>query len=396
MMQEKDLWHESPSSEILLGPDGILAMNQSARDLLGLVEKDIGSTQWLSRVFDQRALKKFETFLAGPAQVSAGLEVRAGSGDLRYVRFLKRPVAHGSTIISVQDITETREDAQAFQAGYDEFIRVTMDLEEALSTIEKQNKLVERQKQVLESELQVAHLVQNQILAQDFSRHTLMKVHGAYQAMSDLGGDMWEFYESREGLWTAIGDVMGHGVASSLISIAAKSIFRKCFEDAVRAKHNLARLMQELNSGLLDITNSNYFLTTAVLHITPDYRLEYLTAGHPPILHIPANPSEPVKLLFTEQPMLGIFRTISYRSEETRLSPKDRILLYTDCLIESPNAAGDVIQLEQYGEQLRYKPDESPEQVVNRVLDYRREFSGSDSLPDDLTMICLQVPEKLA
>ena len=44
-MQEKDLWHESPSAEILLGPDGILAMNQSARDLLGLVAADIGSVQ---------------------------------------------------------------------------------------------------------------------------------------------------------------------------------------------------------------------------------------------------------------------------------------------------------------------------------------------------------------
>jgi len=394
MMQEKDLWHESPSAEILLGPAGILAMNQSARDLLGLVTNDIGSSEWLSRVFDLRALKKFQNFLAGSTPVSAGLEIRTGNGEVRYVRFLRRIVAGGAAIISVQDITETREDAQAFQAGYDEFIRVTMDLEEALSTIEKQNKLLERQKHVLESELQVAHLVQNQILAQDFSRHSLMQVHGAYQAMSDLGGDMWEFHESREGLWTAIGDVMGHGVASSLISIAAKSIFRKSFEDAVRSGHGLARLMEDLNSGLLDVTNSNYFLTAAVLHISPDYRMQYLTAGHPPILHIPADKRQPVKLLFTEQPMLGIFRTISYRAEEAQLAPGDRILLYTDCLIESPNAAGDVIQLEEYGNQLRFKEGESTEKVVMRVLDYRREFSGSDSLPDDLTMICLQVPER--
>ncbi|MBL8019843.1 MAG: serine/threonine-protein phosphatase [Leptospirales bacterium] len=394
MSDSRDLWHESPSAEVLLENGCISALNAAAGNLLGLTEKDLNVETWEDRVFDERNKKKFQNFLKGIAGISSGLEVKAASGEIRFVRFLKKALPGGTILLSLQDLTESREDAQAFQAGYDEFIRVTTDLEDALGTIEKQNKLLERQKQILESELQIAHLVQAQLLSQDFGRHSLVQIAGVYQAMAELGGDMWEFYESESEIWAAIGDVMGHGVASSLISIAAKSLFKRRFEEASAVGKSLARLSLALNQEMVEITNSNYFLTACVVRIDQHHRMDYLTAGHPPLLHIPADRKKPVNLLFTEQPMLGVFRDIQYVSESVQLELHDRIFLYTDCLVESVNDRGEVINLLDVGDRLRWREGTSASTVIEDMLEFRRDFAGSDQLPDDLTMICIEIPDK--
>jgi len=393
MRESQDLWHESPSAELLLQDGRIVAINGAASKLLGLSDVELSNT-WQERLFDDRNRRKFVSFLSGLAVVSSGLEVRAASGETRFVRFLKKHLSGSAILLSLQDLTETREDAQAFQAGYDEFIRVTMDLEDALATIEKQNKLVERQKEILESELQIAHLVQAQLLSQDFTRLSMAEVAGVYQAMTELGGDMWEFYESENELWVAIGDVMGHGVASSLISIAAKSMFKRRFEEASAVGKDLARLSLSINREMVEITNSNYFLTACLLRIDHDHRMYYLTAGHPPLLYIPGDPKKPVELLFTEQPMLGIFRDLEYHAQTMQLEANDRIFLYTDCLVESVNEKGDVINLLDVGDRIRYRPGTTAASVVEDMLEFRREFAGTDKLPDDLTMVCVQIPEK--
>ena len=393
MVDVRDLWQESPSAELVLRDGKLMAMNPAAEKLLGITASDLGDSIWEERVFDEKARKKFRSFLESQAPVSSGLDASGADGSIRHIRFLKRNIPSHGTLLSVQDVTETREDAEAFQAGYDEFIRVTTDLEDALATIEKQNRQLERQKQILEGELQVAHAVQAQILSQDFEKHTLVNVFGTYQAMTELGGDMWEFFESENGTWVVIADVMGHGVASSLISIAAKSIFKRRFEEASSGKMDLAELVKAANRDLCELTHSNYFLTACAVHIDSNHRLEYLTAGHPPVLYVPADSSRQVELLFTEQPMLGVFRNIEYHSVPFQMFEGDRIFIYTDCLIESVNAEGDVIDLLQIADRLRLKPGTTPQTVVQGMLEYRREFAGSDRLPDDLTMVCIEIPQ---
>ncbi len=391
MVDVRDLWHESPSAEMVIRDGMLVAMNPAAEKLLGLTHADLESDAWEERVLGEKNRKKFRSFLSGQASVSSGLDAVSADGSVRHVRFLKRSIPSHGVLLSVQDITETREDAQAFQAGYDEFIRVTTDLEDALDTIEKQNRLLERQKQILQNELQVAHAVQAQILSQDFERHTLVKLGGAYQAMTELGGDMWEFFESEDSTWIVIADVMGHGVASSLISIAAKSIFKRRFEEASVSGMGVAAMVSAANRDLVEITHSNYFLTACVVRVDREYKMDFLTAGHPPILYIPADAKKPPQLLFTEQPMLGVFREIPYQSVPHRMYPGDRLLLYTDCLIESLNEQGESIDLEKIAERLRFRKDSTPTSVVQEMLEYRREFAG-DRLPDDLTMVCLEVP----
>ncbi len=393
------LWRNSPSAGLLLinRPDGgiILELNDACLDLLGLPREElVNRPGGLDAVLDERAREKFRLFLNNPRKKDVILNVNAAGRKLLELRFLKRPLGNdaGMLLLSLQDMTEMQEDARALQAGYDEFIRVTMELEEAVATIERQKKQLEEQKRTLEKELEIAHRVQERMFNLNFDQFTSVDISGYYQAMQDLGGDMWEFHETSTELLGVLGDVMGHGVASSLISISTKIHFKKCFED-YKQFGSLSSLLTNLNNDICQVTGQSYFLTAAVFRIDLDYEMEYITCGHPPMLVVPMDPERDIQQLYTEQPMLGIFADIKYESHKYQLRPGDRVFFYTDCLIESMSPAGEPLQIEEIARVIRFGERTKPSEVIDDVLNYRNNFTASTALPDDLTLVCIEVPE---
>ncbi len=393
------LWTHSPAAEMVVQIDAadtrVLRANRSCCGLLGMEEPELTALRSLEQFFEARTYSRFTQFSRGNTRRHLVLELRAADGRKLDVRFLRAAVPDepGVAVIALQDLTEIQEDARALQAGYDEFIRITKELEDALAVIEKQNRLLEQQRNTMKQELVIAHRVQEHMFRLDFSQFQHVKAAGYYEAMEDLGGDMWEFHEAGGEFLGVLGDVMGHGVAASLISIAVKAHFKKYFEEHAYRRRELGALVKALNDDVLAVTDRRYFVTTAMVRIGPDYSMEFVTAGHPPILWVPAR--GPEQLLVNEQPMLGIFDNVEYQSGRVQLAPGDRVFLYTDCLTESSNRAGDVMTLERVGGVIR-ACSEGPERAVRDVLNFRTEFTGSNNLPDDLTLICIEVPEARA
>ena len=262
-----------------------------------------------------------------------------------------------------------------------------------MATIENQRQLLQKHKDNLEKELEIAHRVQTNLFSLNFERYGIVRVAGFYEAMAELGGDMWEFFESENSFFGVLGDVMGHGVASSLISMAAKTLFKKYFENHAEGSLELSRLCKSLNNDIADVTGRNYFITACVIKIDREFRMEYLTAGHPPLLVVHADRTRAPSLLYTEQPMLGIFEDVEYESASIRLSYGDRVLMYTDCLTESVNPVGVPLNILDIAQIIREGSRVHPKEVIEDILDYRQRFSNSTQLPDDLTMVCIDIPE---
>ena len=393
------LWTHSPGAEMLvrIGPaeTKVLRANTACCALLGMSEEALAELRSLAQFFSERTYPRFTAFSRGQSRRHMILGVETADGRRLDVRFLRAAQPDDDTLalVALQDLTEIQEEARALQAGYDEFIRITKELEDALGLIEKQNRLLEQQRNTMKQELVIAHRVQEHMFQLDFSQFKAVNVAGYYEAMDDLGGDMWEFFEGDGEFLGVLGDVMGHGVAASLISISIKTHFKKYFEEFRHSRRTLGELVSALNDEMLNVTDRRYFITAAMIRIGPDRVMEYLTAGHPPILIVPADREKAELLLFNEQPMLGIFDHIAYESGSVQLEPGDRVLLYTDCLTESANARGEVVDISRVGELIRGHGDNSPDEAVQEVLRYRTKFSGSTELPDDLTLICVEVPE---
>lgn len=380
---------DAPVAIIGIDQEKIIYANNATLKLLECNREDIvNKSDWLDWMFTVNTEKWKQKILQGNKQHVSG-EISTFKGNKRFIRINKNEQKNTLVLI---DLTDMREDTEVLQTGYDEFINVTTELEKAFATIEKQNKMLEKQRDKLEDELKIARKVQTQVFSVDFSKFTPIRAAGFYEAMEDLGGDMWLFHQTEETFTAVIGDVMGHGVAASLISIAAKTIFQKYIESPKNDHKSLAEICTEINTEIVEITQGDYYITVGAFRINNMHEIEYITCGHPPILLYDDSENEnTINQLFISQPMLGIFKDIELISHSVQLKTEDRILLFTDCLMEAFDSKGEVISPEKIYKLLSSKINKTPQDAITSILKYHDDFTGTIQRSDDLAMICVEI-----
>ena len=92
-------------------------------------------------------------------------------------------------------------------------------------------------------------------------------------------------------------------------------------------------------------------------------------------------------------PVLGLLPQARFEQGVERLEAGDTLVLYSDGVIEATNSHG-----EEFGEHRLVAAEESggpmkrddPGQIRDRILRAVREFTGSDSLEDDQTLLAIR------
>ncbi len=119
-----------------------------------------------------------------------------------------------------------------------------------------------------------------------------------------------------------------------------------------------------------------------------DRRLTIVQAGHPSPLLVRQDGS--VSLLGDGGFPVGMIRAAGYEALEADFGPGDRLLVYSDGLVEAENAAG-----EQFSESrlrgLVQDRAKSPTPIILDDLDRAlRKWRGSETLSDDLSVLMLE------
>jgi serine phosphatase RsbU (regulator of sigma subunit) len=207
--------------------------------------------------------------------------------------------------------------------------------------------------------------------------------------MTDVAGDFFDFAridDNRFGFLVA--DVSGHGVPAALVAAMVKVAFQ------AQARHceGPARVLAGMNE-MLGHRLQDQFVTAGYACInTATGSIDYAGAAHPPLL-IKSGSGE-IDDLQANGLMLGPFPDAHYDSIERPLAPGDRILMYTDGVVEAFNAKD-----EEFGERrlrglLSASADLSVEEFADRLLDEVKKWTGikrDDSLEDDLTVIVIDL-----
>jgi sigma-B regulation protein RsbU (phosphoserine phosphatase) len=246
---------------------------------------------------------------------------------------------------------------------------------------------LERDQQLreIQSELEVARRIQQSILPAQFPKSCYFQVAARYVPMTSVAGDFYDFVVSdgpEAGL--LIADVSGHGVPAALIASMVKL--------AASSQRDVAadpsRFLSGMNAALYGNTQ-NQFVTAAYVHLNADSsELRYSAAGHPPMLLL-RNGS--VSEVMENGLMLAIFDSAGYTTATRQLERGDRLLLYTDGLVEATNAAGDFFG----NASLRYCFQQTAklpaDQAADFILSSVQRWSASQD--DDLTLlVCDYVP----
>lgn len=147
-----------------------------------------------------------------------------------------------------------------------------------------------------------------------------------------VGGDLYDLYHSDSIARVLIGDVRGKGLDG--VTHAARVI--RAFRQAAASSPELSAVAAAMNSYLLPFFGDEDFVTALLVEIRPDGRLVLVGCGHPPPFLVSggAVTSVPVPAGLP----LGLAN--AFTSVTTRWSPHDRLLLYTDGLIEARDSRG--------------------------------------------------------
>jgi phosphoserine phosphatase RsbU/P len=231
----------------------------------------------------------------------------------------------------------------------------------------------------IQRELEVARRMQLSILPAEFPHSRHFRVAARYVPMTSVAGDFYDYVvadNDRAGL--LIADVSGHGVPAALIASMVK--LAAASQRATAA--DPSRLLSGMNSALLGNTQDQ-FVTAAYVHLDSELReLRYSAAGHPPMLLLRNN-----RIIEVEENglMLAAFDFAAYSNVTQRLEPGDRILLYTDGIIEASNASGDFLGHDALCELLRNTVGLSSSGAAESIISSVRQWSAKQE--DDLTVL---------
>jgi sigma-B regulation protein RsbU (phosphoserine phosphatase) len=247
--------------------------------------------------------------------------------------------------------------------------------------------------QRLQSDLDTAREVQLQLLPQGVPDIRGLDVSANYLPARDLGGDFYDvlpYGEHRAAL--VLGDVSGKGTAAALYGSLAIGTLR---ENTRRTDRNPAQLLDVLNRRLCGSGISPGFVALLfTVFDSTENRLSIANGGIPhPVL---ARNGEVSDIPIDGTP-LGLFREIEYNEHTIHMMPNDIVVLASDGITESMNAAGDLFGDERLADVLKkFNGDAgsraSSAEIAKAILTATDVFSGKPSEPhDDRTLIVLQL-----
>lgn len=257
--------------------------------------------------------------------------------------------------------------------------------------ISQKNRLLEQQQKMMKRDLKMAEYVQRSFYPAKSPAVDNWEIAFEFRPYASVSGDVYDFYTIGKTLnGVSLFDVSGHGIASALVGILAKSISQKVFKENM--DKSLAEVISRINQNIIKEKGSvENYLTGVILRIQ-DNVVEYVNAGHTNVLvknkktHVFADKQNKVRSRFLGIPDLPV----EFNSITAKIPSDTYFLIYSDCLTESRNLAGD-----ELGEKLLIKildkiTEKTASGVLKSLLESFDAFTEAVPVKDDLTVVVLK------
>ena len=184
-------------------------------------------------------------------------------------------------------------------------------------------------------DLIIAKNLQKSVLSEPINLSNL-EIEATYIPAEVLAGDLYCWFpidDTRYGIMVL--DVMGHGIASSLIGMSVRSLLRGMIIRLVYPES----IVKELNKHMLNLyenmneTTTYYFTMIYLMINTDNQEIHYVNAGHPPGLVISRDGT--AKRLTEGCVPIGLIPEISVVTGKLTYKKDMRLLLYTDGIFEN-------------------------------------------------------------
>jgi len=261
------------------------------------------------------------------------------------------------------------------------------------SELEARNQELNKKQRNIEFDLRLAHKIQQELLPQVYPRIDGLHISAANFQVGEVGGDCFDFYKLGDTrLGAFIGDVSGKGISAALVMSMVTILFSQ-LKDQFPSP---SEILGKVNEIMFRHFGSQHSIYLTCFFITVDVEsreIIYSCAGHnPPFLFRPST-GEVIELE-AEGFGLGMFNAVSYEEKRMQVQSGDKIILYTDGVVDSRNSEGTMFGYERLVQMVRENPSANSYRLTHFLVEELEEFAGNVKRQDDLTLLVLEVEFK--
>jgi len=283
----------------------------------------------------------------------------------------------------LQKEREARETQERFNESLEKLVEErTNELNSALDELKQKDLIIQR-------ELDIAMDIQQNILPPMPLSYNGIRMVAFYRAMEKIGGDFYDIYPMKGGhLCVLMADSSGHGIPAAFVTAMAKITF----SEATAQLQFPRDILRQVNEQMIRIIKTQEYLTAFLVIISPSYEVFFSNASHQKAFVARARTNE-LDTWDTNGLFVGavIEANQMYEEKQDYLDFGDRLILYTDGLVEARNSHG-----EEYGQarlrELFIETFPLPlDAAKNAIHEHWRTFIGETPVRDDVTFLLVEI-----
>ena len=273
---------------------------------------------------------------------------------------------------------------EAMRRGARDFVEKPWDNSQLLATLRRQMERRTGEPVRDRDEMRDAAATQLALLPKTIPQIPGCDIATAWTPSREVSGDYLDLIPlSGTRLGIAVGDAAGKGVPAALLMSNVQAAVRALAPDATRP----ADLMVRVNAITAANVAANKFITL-FYGVLDGRRLTYSNAGHPaPIL---VRATGEVQRLGEGGALLGVFRDWKYQQAQADLDPGDRLLLFTDGIVEAEDPNGVEFGEERLREFLAANRQLDATRLRQKLMAALAGFTGG-GFQDDATLLLIAV-----
>jgi sigma-B regulation protein RsbU (phosphoserine phosphatase) len=247
---------------------------------------------------------------------------------------------------------------------------------------------VEKEKERLQTELEIAREVQNQLYPKDALPMRGLQLSAVCDPARMVSGDYYDYTEVGEHqLAFAVGDVAGKGISAALLMATLQAALRSqvANSEATHSFLSSASVISQLNKQIYATTAPEKYATFFfAVFDQPSQTLTYTNAGHlSPLLLRKGE----FTALDSNGTVVGAFPFAKYDSSSIVMEPDDLLVCYTDGITEPENAYGEMFGEDRLMDLVKKHSHQADGEILRIVFDAVRSWTGTAELFDDMTLL---------
>lgn len=242
-------------------------------------------------------------------------------------------------------------------------------------------------RQSMAKELSIAHDIQMGMLPHNFPSPPEYKdvdLFAYLQPAKEVGGDLYGFTINDGKLHFIIGDVSGKGVPASLVMAITISMFHAVLQSAATPTD----VVDHINNAIAPNNERNMFVTLIAGELDlANGHLRFCNAGHDPMLLLHSESLEEIEM--ASNLPVGLIENFPYQMNEADMKPGDKLLLYTDGVVEAENPDKQLYAIDRLVAAVEKNLQLSSQGIIEMITDDVRTYANGADQSDDITIMSI-------